>query len=155
MNIQTPPTTEQPLTSEENHANQPQGTNQSEDGNQEEGDNQPGGGASPMVAIAAGTTGGVIGLLVLSILFTCVICLCRQVQIQVHFCQREKSKGDTPLCNRNVITTEMHLQTNKVYSVQMATNDQPVGTILKANDDNSYVSESSLRRDTTVAPDAK
>ena len=131
MDIQTPPTVVLPSTSEDSYTNQPQGTNQPEES---DGNNEPGGGASAVVAIAAGTAGGVVGLIVVLSLFTCVICLCRQVQIQVHFCQREKSEEEKPPCNCNAIATEMHLQTNKAYAI----NDE---LILKADDDNMCLNQ--------------
>ena len=134
MDIQTPPTVVQPSTSEDSHTNPLQGTNQPEDNDQLYGNNEPGGGASAVVAIAAGTAGGVVGLILVLSLFTCVICLCRQVQIQVHFCQREKSEEEKPPCNCNAIAMEMHLQTNKAYAI----NDE---LIQKADDDNMCLNQ--------------
>ena len=59
----------------------------------EEPSNQSEGGATSAVAIGAGIAGGIAGLIILVGICACGICLCKKVQIQVLFSDKNKEEN--------------------------------------------------------------
>lgn len=78
--------------------------------------NQPGGTSSPStVAIAAGVTGGIMGLVALVAICICVGCLSRHVQVHVHYSDNKDQTEPRDTRTASSSDSEMLVHQNAAY----------------------------------------